>query len=383
MPLSTVLPPPESDSQPAPTRLESLRRLRLPREEPVRAQPRRRVRSAATVTGIALLIGVAIWIGLRSGATVEPRTAAPTTIPDAVASPRASSLTGTGYVVTRREYVDVGATVPGRITWMGVEEGDRVPAGTVLARLDDRELRAALSAARAAHATAEAQLAELRAGARPEEIEEARATVAEADAALRLARTTLARAERLAAQDVIAQQELDVARAEVERSESRREAATQRHALLLKGPRAESIAIAEADVARAAAAVEQAAVRLDETVIRAPFDGVVLEKLRELGDFVVPGGVDRRGSGSALFHVASSADPQVEVDVSEASIAQLAPGQPAEIVLDAVPGRTYHAAIAKIHPAANRQKATVKIELAVIDADSAMKPEMTAKVSFR
>jgi HlyD family secretion protein len=142
------------------------------------------------------------------------------------------------------------------------------------------------------------------------------------------------------------------------------------------------VAIAEADVARADAAVQQAAARLAETVILAPFDAVVMEKLREVGDFVVPGGLDRRGSGSALFRIASTTDPRIEVDISETSIAQLTRGQQASIVLDAVPGRTYRGVLTKISPSANRQKATVKVELDVLDADAAMKPEMTAKVTF-
>jgi len=285
-------------------------------------------------------------------------------------------------VITRREYVEVGATVPGRVTWLGAEDGDRVAAGAVLARLDDLTLRAARQEAVAVRATAAARLADLRAGTRPEEIEEGRAHLAETEAALRLASVTLQRAEQLWEQHVIARNDLDVARTGVELAVSRRDAAAQRSAILELGPRAESVAIAEADVARADAAVQQAAARLAETVILAPFDAVVMEKLREVGDFVVPGGVDRRGSGSALFRLASTSDPRIEVEISETSIGQLAPGQQASIALDAAPGRTYHGALSKISPSANRQKATVKVELDVLDSDAAMKPEMTAKVTF-
>jgi HlyD family secretion protein len=329
---------------------------------------------------LALLLAAGIW--MTAGAPSGEATVQVLRVTAAAAAPPADVLTGTGYVVTQREYVDVGSTVVGRVAWVGADEGDRVPAGGVLARLDDRELGAAHREAEAALATAEARLAELRAGPRDEEVEEARALLAEAEASLQLAAANHDRAEQLFAAGVIAAQALDTARSAKAVADSRRGAAAQRYALVKQGPRAEEVAIAAADAARARAAAEHAAARLAEAVIRAPFDAVVLEKLRDVGDFVVPGGIDRRGSGSALFRIASTADLRIEVEVSESSVAGLAGGRGASVVLDAAPARTYRARVAKIHPSANRQKATVKVELDVLDADAAMKPEMTAKVEF-
>ncbi len=364
------------------SRLESLHSLSLPADQPSRQRPaRRRLIGGVVAVAVAVLLVAGIWMRRDAG----HRAATVSVLKITASGPRAQRtviLTGTGYVVSRRKYVDVGATVPGRIVWLGAEEGDHVRTGGELARLDDRLLAATHQGAVAALATAEARLAELRAGSRAQEIDTAQAFLAEADANLRLATATFQRAARLLAEGIIALHELDVAQNARDLAASRRQAAAQQYELVRLGPRAESIAIAVADVARASAAVRQAAAQLDETVIRAPFDGVVIEKLRDTGDFVVPGGLDRRGSGSGLFRIASTAEPRVEVEVSESSIAQLADGQPASVVLDAAPGHTYRARLTKIHPSANRQKATVKVELDVLDADVSMKPEMTAKVEF-
>ena len=292
------------------------------------------------------------------------------------------SLTLTGYVVTRRKYVDLGATVPGRIVWIGVEEGDRFEAGQPLARLDEDELRAQRQLAGATLEAAEARLSELVTGPLPEERARAKAQVDEAAAILRLAERTLARDEELAREGIVSLYQLDAARSEAAAAQARWQTAGEAYNLLRRGARAEVIRSARAEVARSHAGLDQARSRLDQTVVRAPFRGVVLEKVRDVGDSVVPGGVDRRGSGSAILRVASDDDLRVEVEVSEVNLAQVKLGQPARVVLDAWADKAYEGRVAKLLPSANRQKATVKAEVALLSSDALVRPEMGAKVQL-
>jgi len=291
-------------------------------------------------------------------------------------------LTLTGYVVTRRKYVDLGATVPGRIAWIGVEEGDRFEAGQPLARLDEDELRAQRQLAAATLEAAEARLSELVTGPLPEELARAKAQVDEAAAVLRLAERTLVRDEELAREGIVSLYQLDAARSEAAAAQARWQTASEACNLLRRGARAEVIRSARAEVARSHAGLDQARSRLDQTVVRAPFRGVVLEKVRDVGDSVVPGGVDRRGSGSGILRVASDDDLRIEVEVSEVNLAQVKLGQPARVVLDAWADKVYEGRVAKLLPSANRQKATVKAEVALLSSDALVRPEMGAKVQL-
>ena len=143
------------------------------------------------------------------------------------------------------------------------------------------------------------------------------------------------------------------------------------------------------DAAVAAEATSRAGVRyvralLDYTVIRAPFGGVVTAKRAFVGEAVSPFGSSPSGGGSggAIVTLVEFSTLYVGAVVNEANLSKLGPKQPAEIALDAVPDKTYHGFLRQIVPAADRQKATVRVKVAFLDADEKILPDLSARVSF-
>jgi len=370
-----------------PASLEGLRSLRI--ESDQRAAHGRptgrasRYLARPAFAGAAVLLALAAYVVLARGPFRPPLVEVSRVVAVSQGAGSASpSLMLTGYVVTGRKYVDLGATVPGRVDWIGVEEGDRFEAGQPLARLEQDELRAQRQFAAAALEAAEARLSELVSGPLPEELARAKAQVDEAAATQRLAEQTLARDEELAREGIVSLYQLDAARSDATAAQARWRTAGEAYNLLRRGARSEVVRSARAEVARSRAGLEQARSRLEQAVVRAPFRGVVLEKVRDVGDSVVPGGVDRRGSGSAILRVASDDGLRVEVEVSEVNLAQVKLGQPARVVLDAWADKAYEGRVTKLLPSANRQKATVKAEVVLLSSDASVRPEMGAKVQL-
>jgi len=240
-------------------------------------------------------------------------------------------LTASGYVVARRQAV-VSSKIQGRLQELRVEEGSEVTKGEILARLESYDFEAAVQRAKAAVQRAEADLAEQR----------------------RLLRV----AERLVEEKVLAEDEKEAA-------ESR-------------------VRIAEAELAQEEADLAFAEAQLKNTVIRAPFDGVVVKKMAEVGESVapIPPGVNISTSSGAIVALADLATLEVEADVAEANVAKVDNGQPAEVTVEAIPDRRYQAVLRQVIPTADRTKATVMVKVTILDKDEDLKPEMSAKVTF-
>ncbi|MCL4867094.1 MAG: efflux RND transporter periplasmic adaptor subunit, partial [Gemmatimonadales bacterium] len=142
------------------------------------------------------------------------------------------------------------------------------------------------------------------------------------------------------------------------------------------------VGVQRAQVRSATAAIAYARANLDNTYIRAPFDGTVLRKDAEVGEVVAPvaaGGGLTRG---AVVTMADLETLEVEVDVNEAYIAQVTDGQPTRIVLDAYPSAAFTGAVRQIVPTADRQRATVQVKVSITDRDPRILPEMGARVEF-
>lgn len=240
-------------------------------------------------------------------------------------------LTASGYVVARRQAV-VSAKIQGRLEELRVEEGSEVKKGEILARLESFDYEAAVDRARAAVQRAEADLAEQE----------------------RLLRV----AEKLAAEQILAEDE--------------REAAESR------------VRIAEAQLAQQEADLAFVEAQLQNTIIRAPFAGVVVKKMAEVGESVapIPPGVNISTSSGAIVALADLATLEVEADVAEANVAKVRSGQPAEVTVEAIPDRRYEAVLRQVIPTADRTKATVMVKVTILDKDEDLKPEMSAKVTF-
>jgi RND family efflux transporter MFP subunit len=319
---------------------EQLDRLRIDRSEAPRAAPAGRGRLAAVALAVLAVAAAAVVLLLRARpaevATVRVEAAGGGGGPAAV-------LNASGYVTARRQ-ATVSSKVTGKVEEVLVEEGMRVEAGQVLARLDDRQAELALG------------LAEAR-------LDAARKAVGETEALLREARLREERTRRLVADGVVSAAERDAVEAEAGALAARIEA--QRG----------EVRAAEREVALARQA-------LDDTVIRAPFSGVAISKNAQPGEIISPmsagGGFTRTG----ISTVVDMESLEVEVDVNEAYIQRVAPGQEVVATLDAYPDAPFPAQVITTIPAADRQKATVTVRIAFARLDPRILPDMGVKVAF-
>ncbi len=291
------------------------------------------------------------------------------------------TLTASGYVVPRRR-VEVSSKTSGRVEELLVDRGDSVRAGQVLARLDSQEIRAQLAQARAGRLAAAARLDEALAGSRPQEIERAQAALEEAQASLRTARINLDRATLLQEKGVLARQALDDARTAFDVAAAQVKAAEKNQELARLGPRSEQIRLVRAQLAETEASIAWWETQLENTVIRAPVSGTVLERLIEKGEMVTTGYVSGRGAKSALVSIADLKDLEVELDINESDIPRVHVGQECLVSPESYPDKKYRASVREIAPEANRQKATIQVKVAVAAPDQYLRPETSAKVNF-
>src|SRR5262245_26251346 len=252
-------------------------------------------------------------------------------------------LNASGYVTARRK-ATVSSKITGKVVEVLVEEGKRVEAGQILARVDDTNIKAGL------------RLAEAQASAAKSTLHETRVRLKEAE--LQLKRTG-----DLAKNNIATQSDLDHAEAEAHSLKARLE------------KQQVDVTVAEHEIA-----VWQQ--QLEDTVIRAPFAGIVTSKNAQPGEMISPlsvGGFTRTG----ICTIVDMTSLEIEVDVSESYINRVEPGQPVEAKLDAYPDWTIPCKVIAIIPTADRQKATVKVRVGFDKLDPRILPEMAAKVAFR
>jgi RND family efflux transporter MFP subunit len=251
-------------------------------------------------------------------------------------------LNASGYVVAQRKAA-VASKVTGRLISLSVEEGSRVKEGQVIARLESDDVAAALNQVKA-------------------NLNAARHNLEEAQADLNDAELSFKRDKELVAQGFISRSEYDTADARYKKA-------------------AAAVAAAQAEIKANNAALEGAKVAIEYTLIRAPFDAVVLTKNADIGDIVTPIGAAANVQ-AAVVTIADMGSLQVEADVSESNLRLVKLGQPCEIQLDALPDLRFRGAVHMIVPTADRSKATVLVKVKFIDKDSRILPEMSAKVAF-
>jgi len=281
---------------------------------------------------------------------------------------------------------DLGFQVAGRVAAIFVAEGDAVGAGDELARLDTRELEATLDGARAQLDAAEARLAELERGARPQEVLTAEATVRAATTRADEARMEQERAATLFAGGAISRQARDRAESALAVAGAALVQAEEQLALVQEGPRAETIGAQRATVAQARSGVARAEAGLGHAVITAPFAGVVTVRHREPGEAV--------GPGAPVLTLLDPSDRWVRIYVREDQMGLVQLGLAAEIVADTDPGRTYTGEVVFIGDEAeftprNVQTAEERIKLVYPvkvritgDADFELKPGVPADVTL-
>jgi RND family efflux transporter MFP subunit len=267
-----------------------------------------------------------------------------------VASARAANdpeaetlLNASGYVTPRRR-ATVAAKITGRVTGVFFDEGVRVKEGQLLAKLDDSDAKRALDAAIADRNTSQAAIADLQ-------------------VQLKYAEIQLHRTQVLYDEKVQSAEALDTARTNVDSLKAK-------------------ISLAKVQVEAAGARVQEAQQNVDNCVIRAPFGGIIVSKDAQVGEMVSPisagGGFTRTG----IATIVDMNSNEIEVDVNEAYIARVVPGQKVIATLDAYPDWQIPSHVRTIIPTADRQKATVKVRISFDKLDPRILPDMGVKVAF-
>jgi RND family efflux transporter MFP subunit len=322
--------------------LSDLSKLRIDRSSKLATAESTSSRLWLYALGGAALAAMAIlffWFrgALSSGIEIEAHTI------NAISPSQADAvLTASGYVVAQRQAA-VASKATGRLIHLGVEEGDQVKEGQILARLENNDVRALL-----VQAQANARLT--------------RANLDNAKAELADATVNYERMQKLVAEQMVPRSDYDAAEARYRRAQA-------------------GIAAGEAAIGVAEASVKNAEISVENTNIRAPFEGTVLTKNADVGEIVAPFGASSTAR-AAVVTIADMSSLEVEADVSESNIQRIKPEQPCEIVLDAYPETRYPGVVGKIVPTADRAKATVLTKIKFLQRDDRVLPEMSAKVTF-
>jgi len=315
-----------------------LDQLKIEREPEVESKPNR---WPLLILIAALLAAVAYWFFLKPPAAIEVSTALAREISSQTAS---TVLNASGYVTARRQ-ATVSSKFTGKVIEVLIEEGMQVQTGQVLARLDDANVATT-------YALAEAQVMSAKSS-----LKETRALLFEAEAIYK-------RTSNLVDRQLASEAEMDRARA-----------GSESLAAQLERKQADvSVAEKQLDVYRQ---------QLEDTIIRAPFAGVVVAKNAQPGEMISPvsagGGFTRTGIGT----IVDMDSLEIEIDVNEAYINRVKPGQKIVATLDAYPDWSIPCHVIAIIPTADRQRATVEVRVGFDELDSRILPDMGVKVAFQ
>jgi RND family efflux transporter MFP subunit len=317
-----------------------LAQLRIDRGS-TRVEPAVRTWTWAAALAAAAILGLAAWYALRP--TGVPVHVAVARASSGAAAPAGSVLDASGYVVARRQ-ATVASKITAKMVELDIEEGDHVNAGQTIARLDDTNIRAALDEARA-------------------QLDYAKAGLAQTEVNLANAKRDYDRQKSLLLGHFVSQAAVDTAQTTFDAL--RAQLATQRSNVQV--------------VARGLNAAER---NLDDTIVRAPFSGVVTVKAAQPGEMVSPisagGGFTRTGIGT----IVDMDSLEFQVDVNENFINRVRPGQPVTAKLNAYPDWQIPAHVIALIPTADRSKGTVMVRIAIDAKDPRILPEMGVRVSF-
>ena len=318
---------------------EDLSKLKIDKSESV-IRPKKKRRLIRLFAGI-LLVFIAAVLYFKGVFTPSVQVEA-ANVSRIYPSQTFTVLNASGYVVAQRKAA-VASKVTGRLISLSVEEGSRIKKGEVIARLENEDVQAARNQAEA-------------------NLNNARHTLEQADAELKDADLAFERTKDLLSKGFVAKADNDSAEARYKKAVA-------------------GVAAAKAAVNASQALLQAANVSIGYTLVRAPFDAVVLTKNADVGDIVTPIGAAANVQ-AAVVTVADMNSLQVEADVSESNLSQIKEGQPCEIQLDSFPDDRFRGEVHMIVPTADRTKATVMVKVRFLDKDGRILPEMSARVAF-
>lgn len=310
------------------TKKADLNSLRIDRSQSKRPPDRNKKIISRVVVGLLILLIAFAAYKIIDSLLHKKEEVKLITVTYQISSGSSAILNASGYVVAQRKAA-VASKGTGRLIFLGVVEGDQVKKNQIIARLEDNDIKA--------------------------ELEQARANLKLIEADLKDAENFYKRQKELFAKQLVSQQDYETAEARYNRT------------------------LAAIDLAKAQVAAAEVA--LENTLIRAPFDGTVLTKNADVGEIVSPFGASIN-SRAAVVTMADMSSLQVEADVSESNIEKIQIKQDCEITLDAYPDKRYPGFVDKIVPTADRSKATVLVKVGFKEYDRRVLPEMSAKVAF-
>ena len=314
-------------------------KLKIERSATATAMRPKRRRWVKPVITVAVLLAIAGVASKQLGGKASVDTV---TVAQAYPSQNYTLLNATGYVVAQRKAA-LSSKATGRLEWLGVLEGSKVKKDEVVARLENRDVAASLGQAQA-------------------NIKVAQANLEQGQAELLNAQAEYKRTAELLAQKFITASAFDAAQARLTKARA-------------------NMAGYNAAILAAKANAQVAQVNLDQTLIRAPFDGVILTKNANVGDNITPfsSAADSKG---AVVTIADMDTLEVEADVSEGNLSKIRVDQPCEIQLDAFPDLRLAGTVSRMVPTVDRSKATLLVKVRFDDRDPRVLPDMSAKVAF-
>jgi multidrug resistance efflux pump len=291
----------------------------------------------------------------------------------------------------KNNIVNVSTKVPGQLEELLVKEGEHVESGQIIAKIDSASLKIQVEQARANLASAQAKLASLQAGNRPQQVAQSEATVEQAAANLDNARKNYDRVESLYEDGALSAQQRDAAQTALKVAQAQYDAAAQGLSLVSEGATEQDRQYAEAQVAQAAAALKNAELQLDNSVIKAPIAGIVAKAPVDPGEMV--------SVGQTLLSITNPADAWVEVNIEETDIDKVQVGQRVNFEIDAYPGKSFKGEIVEVGAATGSQFALlpsdnasgnftkvtqrITVKVKVIDNSNVeLKPGMSAVVDI-
>lgn len=293
-------------------------------------------------------------------------------------APKEEVILSLSGFVAPRSIITMSPRVAGTIIELPIQPGWRVKEGDVLAKIDDAQFRFDFEQAKAGLASAQSKLQELKKGARPEEVRQAEIALEQAKAQLEYAGKELNRMAESLKRGSTVESDYNLAKLNRDQAEFQVRVLTEKLTLVKEGARSESIAAAEAEVDRVKAALDKAQYALEQTVIRAPINGTILEKRVELGELVRPESLQQTG----ICTLADLSHMEAAVDIQERDFSRLTVGQQCRVVPDAYGDRVYAASLARFQPLVNRARGVIEARVTVTNPDEYLLPDMNCRVEF-
>ncbi|MDU2065225.1 MAG: HlyD family secretion protein [Sporomusaceae bacterium] len=302
-----------------------------------------------------------------------------------------SSIISTDDARVKNNIVNVSTKIPGQIDKLLVKEGEYVEAGQILAEIDSSSLKIQVEQAQANLNSTQAKLASLQVGSRPQQVTQSEASVEQAAANLANAQKNYERVERLFEQGAIAEQQRDASQTALKVAESQYNGATAGLSLMNEGATEQDRQAAKAQVDQAFAALKNAQLQLEYSVIKAPVAGVVAKVPIDIGEMVAV--------GQTLYSVTNPADAWIEANIEETEVGKVKLGQQVDFIVDAYPGKTLKGEVMDIGAATGSQFALLPadnssgnftkvtqrlaVKIKVIDAENLiLKPGMSSTVKI-